>query len=54
MMHELNEYIAAALSKPLPAQVMEMVQRHIFDTLAALVAGANLKAGGLALEFMRA
>jgi 2-methylcitrate dehydratase PrpD len=51
---ELSEYIAAALSRPLPAEVAEKTRNHLLDTLAAMVSGARLPPGQRAIAWVRA
>jgi 2-methylcitrate dehydratase PrpD len=54
MMRELSEYIADAISRPLPDAVVEKAQHHILDTLAAIAVGTRLKPGQVGLNVMRA
>ena len=53
MMERLSNYIAGAGNKGLPEEVAEKGKHHILDTLAAMVSGSRLKAGGLAIQFIR-
>ena len=50
---ELTEYMAAALDRPLPIEVVEKAKHHIVDTLAAMVSGSRLKPGVLAISYVR-
>jgi 2-methylcitrate dehydratase PrpD len=49
----LAAYVAGAASRPLPPDVHEKTRFHILDTIAAMVTGARLKPGELAIEFVR-
>lgn len=49
----LTEYIASALSRPLPAEVHEKTKFHILDTVAAMVTGSQLTPGQAAIDFIR-
>jgi 2-methylcitrate dehydratase PrpD len=53
-MLELSEYIAGALARTLPDGVVEKACHHILDTLAAMVSGAELKPGRLAISYAEA
>ena len=48
----LSEYIAAALDRPLPAEVEQKTKHHILDTLAAILSGSRLRAGRLAASYV--
>jgi 2-methylcitrate dehydratase PrpD len=50
----LSEYMSTARARELPAPVVEKVQHHILDTLAAMISGADLAPGRAAVEFARA
>src|SRR5262245_20604104 len=50
-MRQLSEYIAGALAQALPDAVVEKARHHILDTLAAMVSGAGLKPGRLAIGY---
>jgi 2-methylcitrate dehydratase PrpD len=50
----LSEYIAGALTRPLPEAVVEKARHHILDTLAAMVSGTELKPGRLAISYAAA
>ena len=51
MMAELSSYIASSQTLALPDQVVEKAKHHILDTLAAIVVGADLTPGRVALAF---
>ena len=51
---ELSEYIAAALARPLPAEVAEKAKCHLLDTVAAMVSGSVLLPGKRAIAYVRA
>jgi len=53
-MARLSEYMSAAKTRPLPAEVIEKAKHHILDTLAAMVSGAQLAPGRVAIAFARA
>ncbi len=50
---KLAGYVATALSRPLPPEVTEKTKHHLLDTVAAMVTGAHLKPGELAIAFAR-
>jgi 2-methylcitrate dehydratase PrpD len=52
-MERLSGYIAGALRRPLPPQVLEKTKHHLLDTLAAMVSGARLPPGKKAIAFAR-
>ena len=47
----LGQYIASAIDRPLPPDVVKRTKAHLLDTLAAMVTGAELFAGKKTLEF---
>ncbi len=49
---ELSAYIASALTRPLPGEVIERAQNHILDTLAAMVSGSRLPPGRAAIAYV--
>jgi len=53
VMERLSRYMAAAASTPLPAPALEQAKLHILDTLGAMVSGATLRPGKLAIAFAR-
>jgi 2-methylcitrate dehydratase PrpD len=53
VMATLSKYMAAAASAPLPAPALEQAKLHILDTLGAMVSGATLRPGKLAIAFAR-
>ncbi len=48
----LSAYIAGALDQPLPPAVMEKARQHILDTFAAMISGARLSPGRLAIAYV--
>src|SRR5262249_35568518 len=46
------DYVAKALDRDLPAEVVARVKLHVLDTFAAIVSGSRLKAGGLAARYV--
>jgi 2-methylcitrate dehydratase PrpD len=51
---QLSEYMSGAASRALPEEAAEKTRQHILDTLAAMVSGASLPPGRVALQFARA
>lgn len=49
----LSRYMVEARTAPLPAEVTRKAKHHILDTLAAMVSGAHLPPGRLAIEYAR-
>jgi len=54
VMMQLSTYMSAASARDLPNDVVEKTKHHILDTLAAIVSGADLPPGRVALQFARA
>jgi 2-methylcitrate dehydratase PrpD len=54
LMATLSRHMAQAPSTPLPAEVAEKAKHHILDTLGAMVSGARLAPGRLAIDYVRA
>ncbi len=52
-MQHLSGYIAGALRRPLPPEVLEKTKHHLLDTLAATISGARLPPGRKAIAFAR-
>ena len=50
----LVDYMLAARSAKLPAEVVQKGKSHLLDTLAAVVSGSTLKPGKLGLQHVRA
>ena len=48
----LSEYVAGALTRPLPDAVVEKARHHILDTLAAMVSGSQLRPGLMAIGYV--
>jgi 2-methylcitrate dehydratase PrpD len=53
MTQALSDYIAAAATRDLPPAVAEKTCHHILDTLAAIVSGSRLRAGELAIAYVK-
>lgn len=51
--NQVSQYLAAARTRELPAEVARKAKHHILDTIAAMVSGAKLKPGRLALRYGR-
>src|SRR5258705_287940 len=47
-------YRAAARQQPLPAEVVREAKHRVLDTVAAMISGARLKPGEMAIRFARA
>src|SRR6266403_1102186 len=54
VMERLSAYMSEAVSRALPAEVVEKTKQHILDTLAAMISGSELPPGRTALQFARA
>jgi 2-methylcitrate dehydratase PrpD len=48
----LSEYIAAAVDRDLPSEVVAKTKHHVLDTLAAILSGSRLRAGQLAAAYV--
>ncbi len=48
----LADYVANALDRELPAEVVARTKLHVLDTLAAMVSGSRLKPGELAARYV--
>ena len=48
----LTEYVAGALNRDMPAEVVEKTKLHTLDTIAAMVSGSRLKAGLMAAKYV--
>ena len=53
VMRQLSAYIASALLKPLPSDVIEKIKHHILDTIAAMVSGSRLLPGRKAIAYVK-
>ena len=53
-MDKLSTYMSEAYQQALPAEVAEKAKQHILDTFAAMISGAELSPGQVALKFARA
>ena len=54
VMARLSTYMSEAGAADLPGEVAEKTKHHILDTLAAMISGADLAPGRVALQFARA
>jgi 2-methylcitrate dehydratase PrpD len=50
----LSAYIAEALQRPLPEAVAEKARHHVLDTVAAMISGAHLQPGRIAIGYVTA
>src|SRR3954464_13644688 len=48
----LSDYVASALCRPLPDAAVGKARQHILDTLAAMVSGAQLRPGRMAIGYV--
>ena len=53
VMKQVAGYIATALGKPLPGPVVEATRHHLLDTIAAMVSGAKLLPGRMAISYVK-
>jgi len=51
VIQQLSEYLAGASSRTLLPEVATKAKHHILDTMAAMVSGAKLKPGRLAIKY---
>jgi 2-methylcitrate dehydratase PrpD len=54
VMTRLSTYMSDAAAHALPDEVVEKTKQHILDTFAAMISGADLPPGRVALQFARA
>src|SRR5207248_2047926 len=54
VMTRLSTYMSEAAAHALPDDVVEKTKHHILDTFAAMISGAGLPPGRVALQFARA
>src|SRR5580704_17880071 len=54
VMTTLSTYMSEAAGRALPENVVEAAKHHILDTFAAMISGADLPPGRIALKFARA
>ena len=52
-MDKLSAYMSEASGRALPAEAAEHAKQHILDTFAAMISGAELPPGQVALKFAR-
>jgi 2-methylcitrate dehydratase PrpD len=50
---QLARYMAEARTKPLPPEVVQAAKHRILDSLGAVISGARLKPGEMALRYIR-
>jgi 2-methylcitrate dehydratase PrpD len=50
---QLAEYLSGVAERPLPEDVQQRVKLHVLDSLAAMISGATLDAGRLAIDYLR-
>src|ERR1043166_6566809 len=53
LMEELSTYIATAIKKPLPPEVVERAKVHLVDTFSAIISGSRLLPGQKALAYVK-
>jgi 2-methylcitrate dehydratase PrpD len=53
LMRQVAAYIAGALKRPLPEEVVEKTKHHALDTLAAMVSGSRLLPGKKAIAYVK-
>jgi 2-methylcitrate dehydratase PrpD len=53
VMERLIEYVSSARERELPQDVLVKTKHHILDTLAAMISGAQLLPGEMALKYAR-
>src|SRR6185503_12011772 len=53
MTQALSDYISGAATRELPPAVVEKTRHHILDTLAAIISGSRLRAGELAIAYVK-
>ena len=49
----LSAYVAAALTSPLPEEVVVRAKQHILDTFAAMISGSRLKPGEVIRRYVK-
>ncbi len=54
VMDDVSTYIATALDKPLPDEVVEKTKHHLLDTLGAIVSGSQMLPGQMARKYVEA
>jgi 2-methylcitrate dehydratase PrpD len=53
LMRQVAAYIAGALKRPLPEEVVEKTKHHVLDTVAAMVSGSRLLPGKKAIAYVK-
>jgi 2-methylcitrate dehydratase PrpD len=51
-MRRLSEYVAEALTRPLPHAVVEKAHHHVLDAFAAMISGSQLRPGRMAIDYV--
>lgn len=54
LMRDLSAYIAGAVKRPLPPEVVERAKVHLVDTFAAMLSGSRLLPGKKVLAYVKA
>ena len=54
LMNALSEYMSAAGTRPISADVAEHAKHHLIDTLASMISGSELPPGQAAQRYIRA
>jgi 2-methylcitrate dehydratase PrpD len=52
VMEEFSSYVADALNRPLPPEVVEIAKVHVVDTFAAMLSGSRLPPGQRAIGYV--
>src|SRR5712691_9497406 len=53
LMQQLSTYIAGALKKPLPPEIVERAKVHVVDTFSAMISGSRLLPGKKATAYVK-
>src|SRR5260221_7133457 len=53
LMQQLSTYIAGALKKPLPPEIVERAKVHLVDTFSAMISGSRLLPGKKATAYVK-
>src|SRR5215471_11681811 len=54
VMSALSVYMTRVLASDIPAEVAEKAKHHLLDTLGAMISGAKLRPGELAIRYVHA
>jgi 2-methylcitrate dehydratase PrpD len=52
-MRTLSEYVAGAVTRPLPGEIAERAKLHLVDTFAAMISGSRLLPGRKAITYVK-